>query len=233
MNPAIDALFQYTRSHVTEQDIVDFSPGDPGYANYVRVWTEILRTGVVPRESHFDLSEVIALTGWSLPEDWERPDRFLAYRRFTSAVAVTMLHFGNHSEDIRTANYLARDLLIDLDRANPHYFSLLREVFPVVRDLLAATHGEPEYPFFTFGEMLLAQWAEDWETSQRAATRLIKDENAVRQSEVLGGYVESDRFLLGLTNYDQLHDDWRAFAANLKNPTGHEETQLVIEALGA
>jgi hypothetical protein len=81
--------------------------------------------------------------------------------------------------------------------------------------------------------MLLAQWAEDWNASERAATRLIEEEHAVRESEVLGCYVVSDQFLLGLTNYNQLHGDWRAFAAKLTNPTGHEETQLVMEGLSS
>lgn len=231
MHPAIDALFHYARSTMTERDIVDFSPGDPGYPDYVRVWTEILRTGVVPKESHFDLSEVIALTGWAVPNDWALPDRFLVYRRFTSAVALVLLHYGNQSEDVRSANYLARDFLIDLDRTNSHSFSLLRAAFPVTRDLLAGVSGENEYPFFTFGEMLMAQWAEDWDASERAATNLLSEETAVRFDEDYKHYVASDCFLLGLTNYDQLHDDWRTFAAKLKNPTGHEETQLVIEAI--
>jgi hypothetical protein len=49
---------------------------------------ELARIGVVPQESHFDLSEVIALTGWADPNDWAYPDRFLVYRRLTSGVAV-------------------------------------------------------------------------------------------------------------------------------------------------
>ena len=31
MDASIEALFQFTRSRVTDQDIVEFSPGDPGY----------------------------------------------------------------------------------------------------------------------------------------------------------------------------------------------------------
>ena len=47
MNPSVDALFQYTRSRVTDQDIVDFSPSDPGYPNYVKLWTQIRRSGIM------------------------------------------------------------------------------------------------------------------------------------------------------------------------------------------
>lgn len=231
MYPAIDALFQYTRSHVTEKDIVDFSPGDPGYPDYVRVWTEILRTGVVPNKEDFNLSEVIALTGWSHPEDWDKPDRFLDYRRFTSAVAVGLACHGNDLEIIRPPAYLARDLIIDLDVEDTLHLSLLRPVFPVVHALLAVDPREWEYPFFTFGKMILAQIAEDWPTSEKAATRLIEEDAAVRKKPHFSSDDEDSPLLLGLTNYNQLHDDWRAFAANLKNPTRHEETQLVIEAL--
>jgi hypothetical protein len=231
MNPSVDALFQYTRSRVTDQDIVDFSPGDPGYPDYVKLWTQIRRSGAIPRQSEFDLSEVIGLTGWAKPEQERDPERFRCYRRFTSAVGVALLHYGNNSESVRVANYLARDLVIDLDPTSKRHLSLLRSVAESTREVLSTTNLDEGYPFFTFVSMILAQKARDWSGAEVAATQLINDENAVRQNESLNWMVTDDRFLLGLCNYDQLHHDWISFAETLRNPNAHEDTQLVIDAL--
>jgi hypothetical protein len=231
MNPSVDALFQYTRSRVTDQDIVDFSPGDPGYPNYVKLWTQIRRSGSIPRQSDFDLSEVIGLTGWAEPEQESDPERFRCYRMFTSAVGVALIHYGNDSESVRVANYLARDLVIDLDSKSKQHLSLLRAVAESTRELLSTTNLDEGYPFFTFASMILAQKARDWSVAEVAATQFINDENAVRQDESLNWMVTDDRFLLGMCNYDQLHDNWITFAASLRNPNAHEDTQLVIDAL--
>lgn len=79
--------------------------------------------------------------------------------------------------------------------------------------------------------MILAQKARDWNASEAAATQLIEDEAAVRKNDSLNWTIEDDRFLLGLSVYDQLHKDWISFAQALKNPNQHEDTQLVLEAL--
>jgi hypothetical protein len=231
MDPSVIALFQYTQSRVTDQDIIDFSPGDPGYPNYVKLWTHIRRSGSIPTQTEFDLSEVIGLTGWAKAEKESNPDRFRCYRRFTSAVGVALLHQGNDSVSVRVANYLARDLIIDLDTTNRTHLQLLRAVVDSTRQVLSTTNLEDGYPFFTFAAMILAQKTRDWNTSEAAAIQLIKDENDVRQNESLNWMIADDRFLLGLSNYDQLHDDWISFARELKNPNNHEETQLVIDAI--
>lgn len=117
MDSAIDDLFQFTRSRVTEKDIADFSPNDPGYPDYVRLWTQVHRTGIIPRQIEFDLSEVIALTGWGVPSAYFNPEGFRNFRRFTSSVGVTLLHFfcsltfhGNTSvfAGRSRSNYMAR-----------------------------------------------------------------------------------------------------------------------------
>ena len=142
-----------------------------------------------------------------------------------------MVHNGNDSGNVRVASYLARDLVIDLDPTSSRHLSLLRSVTDSTREVLSTTNLDVGYPFFTFASMILAQKARDWSVAEVAATQLIKDEKAVRQNESLNWMVTDDRFLLGLCNYDQLHNDWISFAETLRNPNGHEDTQLVIDAL--
>lgn len=231
MDSSVISLFQYTRSKVTPQDIIDFSPNDPGYDNYVKLWNEILRTGKIPQETEFDLSEVIGLTGWGDPEEEANPERFRIYRRFTSAVGVGLLNQGNDSESVRPANYLARDLLIDIEPDNRKYLNLLIEVFRNTRSQLMSTGFEEEYPFFTFGLMILHQLDDDYSSSDEVASLLIEDEAQVRNDESLKYLIDNEQFLLGLTNYDQLHDDWRKFASHLENPNKRENTQLVIDSI--
>lgn len=37
-------------------------------------------------------------------------------------------------------------------------------------------------------------------------------------------FVKDDRFLLGLSGFNQLNQEWIAFAQDLRNPNKHEET---------
>lgn len=231
MHPSVTALFQFACRYVTDEDIKDYSPSDPGYGNYVRRWSEILSSGTLPRECEFDLSEVICLTGYHDPEKERAPQRFRNYRRFTSAVALGLIHAGNYSEDVRRpANYLARDLIVDATDTSKDYLKLVRSVFEPTREILTA-RPEEQFPFFTFGSMILAQRAKDYLGAERAASKLIEDEATVRADDRINYLIVSSTFLLGLTVYDQHHEDWISFAKRLKNPRGHEDTQLIIEAL--
>ena len=229
MNPHVKTLFELARSRVSEQHIADFSPTDPGYESYVRLWTHIHRSGEIPKQSKFDLSEVIGLTGWASLDDFDEPLRFRQYRRFTSAVAVALIEFGNDTESVRVGNYLARDLMIDAEITDRKHFDLVRRVFPIVRDTLVKTNFEYEYPYFTFGSLILAQWAGDYGESASFALKLIEDEAAVRNNESLNWGIEDSRFLLGLTNYDQLNADWIRFASQLSNPHNDENLQKVMD----
>lgn len=228
MNEHVDALFQLTRQRITERHISDFSPADPGYESYVRLWTRILRSGAIPNQSEFDLSEVIGLTGWAAPTDFDEPDRFQQYRRFTSSVAVALINGGNDSECVRVANYLARDLIVDTDIGDREHFVAVRNVLPVVRDSLLETNFEEEYPFFTFGSLILAQMAGDFAQMPSLASQLIDDDAAVRTNDSLNWSIQDSRFLFGLTNYNQLNADWVALSSLLSNPTNDTNIQLVM-----
>jgi len=231
MNPLVDTLFQLTRSRITERHISDFSPADPGYKSYVRLWTRIFRSGEIPRQSEFDLSEVIGLTGWALPSDLNQPNRFRDYRRFTSSVGVALITFGNDSDSVRVANYLARDLIVDSHINDREHFDAVRNVFPLVRETLIQTNYEEEYPFFTLGSLILAHMAADFDAMPPIASQLIDDEASVRNNESLNWSVENPRFLFDLTNYDQLNRDWVNLTKTLTNPTDDTNVQLVMDTI--
>jgi hypothetical protein len=230
MNPHVDILFQLTRNRITEQHINDFSPADPGYDSYVNLWTRIFRSGDIPRRSNFDLSEVIGLTGWASQTDFDEPNRFRQYRRFTSSVGVALIIFGNDSESVRVANYLARDLIVDSDIDDREHFNAVRNVFPVVRQALLQTNCEEEWPFFTLGSLILAQMVGDVAEMRSLASQLIDDEAAVRKNESLNWGIEDSRFLFGLTNYDQLNSDWINLISTLTNPSNDAKVQFVMDA---
>jgi hypothetical protein len=231
MHSSVRELFEYCRSNVSDRMILDHAPNDPGYPAYVSLWTTIRRTGIVPKEIEFDLSEVIGLTGWGHAEQESDAEGFRCFRRFTSSVAVMLVHSGNDCESVRPGNYLARDLILDLDASDSNHLKLLRPVFAETRALLAHEPWEGEFPFFTFGMMILAQMEQDWKVAAEAAAMLIDDDAAVRRHDGWRNHAERGQFLLGLSGYDQVHGDWRAFAGRLVNPTKDENTQLIIDSL--
>lgn len=232
MNPLVDKLFQLTRRCITKRHISDFSPADPGYESYVRLWTRIFCSGEIPKQSEFDLSEVIGLTGgWEPLTDLSQPSRFRDYRRFTSSVGVALITFGNDSERVRVANYLARDLIVDVHISDRQHFDAVRNVFPLIRETLIQTNHEEEYPFFTLGSLVLAHMAGDIDEMPTLASQLIDDDASVRNNKTCNWNIQDSRFLFGLTNYNQLNRDWINLTNTLTNPTNDLNVQLVMDAL--
>ena len=228
---SLNALFHHLRNHVTEEDIREFSPGDPGYPDYVKEWLKILTTGVVPTRADFDHSEVIGLTCWSDASDFPSPKRFLRYRLFTMAVACQLSAQGNCSEEVRPANYVAIKLINDVrDLDDDGTSQLVGFALPDLAEILRSQPWiEEEYPFFYAAEMIWAQRNGLFDRAVAAAVNLIEAEQSVRQHEEF--FEESQRFLFGLTNYDQLNDEWDAALGELTNPTASEELKLVTETL--
>lgn len=228
MHSSVEDLFQFARERVTEQDIIDFSPSDPGYPDYVKRWKTIKTTGVFPTDFRFEITEVIALTGgYDSSGDREQLEGFRRFRRLTTSVALALLHKEVEVGFFRASHYIARDLIIDLDRRCPSHLPLLRAVAASTRDVIESS-GNDGYPFFTSAKMILDQLAEDWNEADATATKLIADERAVR--EKFAYIVQDDRFLLGLSRFDQLDGDWLEFSKNLKNPMNLKDTEFVIEA---
>lgn len=135
---------------------------------------------------------------------------------------------------MRPPNYLARDLLIDLEETDTELRRALQPVFADAREFFFSKSQEHEdYPFFSFGSLLLAQRDGEWTLAEDLAHQLIEDESAVRRLPALKSRLHDPRFLLGLTRYDQLHDDWLTLARPFQNPTDADPTQRVIDALEA
>ena len=136
MSPEVLSLVDLTRAAVTAEHVADYAPNDPGYWEYVHCWTALLRPGAVPAERSFELSETIGLTGWDDPASYEQPERFRQFRRFTSAVATALIVQGECPSVVRAANYVLRDLLVDLGDAA--HAAAVRTVLPVLREALIA-----------------------------------------------------------------------------------------------
>lgn len=228
--PEVQALFDFTRSQITEQHIRKHSPTDPGYANYVRVWTEIMRSGVPPTRADFDLTETIGLTSWWSNAPAERSPSFLEYYRFTSAVALSLVHSGNDCEEVRPGNFLAYDLVSQCRIPGDPFFRLVREVLPVTRHHLSETDFDTDFPFFTLGSMVLAHMVDDHAEVARLAPQLIEDESRVRRELPAG---MGPRFLLDTTGYQLRNNQWLALAQGLTNPRGDADLQLLIETFAS
>ena len=205
----------------------NFSSSDPGYWKYVRAWTKLLHAGQPPTRYDGDLTETIFdMSHWRF-EETECAERARVFRRFTTSVALSLVNSEDHLHDILAGSYLAADLLVDIEAGNRKQRSLVTKVVAATRKAMIE-HCDEQYPFFTFAEMVLAQWAGKWEQAEAAATQLIADDAAVRSGEYFHG---EDAFLLGLSVYDSHHCDFIHIAGTLKNRRQHEDTQLVIESI--
>jgi hypothetical protein len=210
------ALFEFTRARVMDEDIERNVPNDPGVFGYIKLWTGIRLTGGIPHNFHVDLEEVINLTRWG-----KRTSKsFLAFRRFTSAVGLVAISWGAGQE--YGTNYLAHNLLTDLLPGDAQHLDLVRRAIAVVGQHLKQQRGWiwcQEYPFFTLGELILAEWAGDHAEARAHAARLLLEEEAVWMDPDATLPGRSDgRFLFCITYQDQFEAAWTELVAKLENP---------------
>ncbi len=220
-HPALRAFFDFTRARVNTEDIIQNVPGDPSAVAYFKLWNAIRRTGRIPDRMQIELSEVICLTAWTDAEGSGNPESFLAFRRFTNGVGLIFLHRGwTEGSCVPPPNYLACQLLTDRIPENGEYMNLLRTIFPVT-SLFLKTDGEgkAEQPFFTLGEIILAQEAGDFAASGAAAARLIVEEEEVwMDAEVRLPCRHDGLFLFCLTHYSRSEQKWMGLISKLENP---------------
>lgn len=234
MNTAVETLFSLLRRKVTLADIREFSPCDPGYEDYVLVWSKVLETGELPDHSDFDLSEVIRLRGYSNPTHESYAHRFCVYRLFVMTVACHLLR-TTETDILHPASYIAIKLIRDAKEvADGTITGLLGDVLSETGDMLKGLDWlEEEYPFFYAAEMVWAQRVCDYTRADAVARKLLAEEQRVRQHEENYSGSPDYRFLFGLTIFNQLEEEWELAFRELVNPNECEDTQLVIDALRA
>ena len=167
------------------------------------------------------------MTGWSKPASYTSPQRFREYRRFTSSVAAALVFLEKDTENIRVANYLARDLIIDADPTDKEHFDAVANVFPVLQNTLEISL-DVEHSFFTLGSLILSHMSNNYDKMAEFAERLKKEE-----SEAIYSWCnkKDSRFPFGITIFDQLKEDWDTFIAGLTNPNNDKEVQFILDGL--
>ena len=87
MHLAIQALFESSAKLATDDDIAH-CPVDPGYHDYIAAMTAIRNTRQIPKETNFDITETIALTGWVSDPKLTSDDSFKRFRRFVNSIGL-------------------------------------------------------------------------------------------------------------------------------------------------
>lgn len=134
------------------------------------------------------------------------------------------------SEGIHPTHYLLIRLLQDqASLHDPMLTELLIPAFEELRESLRQDPWEDEHPFCLLAIILLRLQKGDSPASLRDLARaLIADESAIRTHHE----VDKDQFLLGLTNFNGFHDDWRLKVAEIiPASVPVEELTLIRQAI--
>jgi hypothetical protein len=190
MGNAIQNLIDEARLHVTVADIVEFSFDDPGYADYVRVWSEILKTGYVPSKNKlrgisflncFELTESINLANFDRLKWQQDPARFQSYRILTNAVGLVMAANGL-AGDVMCPSYSMANLLYDsmaLQRRST--LELLCPAFLELHDELIR-HESQEGPIVLVAQLIIGFMGYgDRLRLNELAERIIDDDSSYRK----------------------------------------------------
>lgn len=192
---------------MSREDVVLYSPGDPGYPDYVEVWTQILESGVAPEEQSFDLTETINLTRWTDADREKNPTRFRWYRVFTNSVAVILSAL--EEGDLLPVNYTVLRLLQDAAALDDEeLFKALEPVFPEFHSrIVKADYLPGEVPFVSLAVLVFACMGHGHvESLGDLAQRIIDEESQARKRGHDFGLAS---FMWGVACFDQLHDEWR------------------------
>lgn len=206
MKQACSELFAHASRHVTARDIADFCPSDPGYADYVRAWGDVLANGMPPDSYDFDITETINLTQYSDAERAADEVRFRRFRTFTNAAGFALL-MSTGGAEFMTPNYLAISLIEDAHALQDEpLLRLLPDVFTEAHDRLAADEWfAGETPFLSLGRLILTCLGHGPpEEIPRLADQVIAE------ADKHAGH-GSNEFLWGCVDLNQLQERWRHF----------------------
>jgi hypothetical protein len=206
--PNLD-LFKYAAGFVSVEDIAKFAPNDPGYENYVREFTQILKSGALPPRADFDITETIGLTRWSNPDREKNPVRYRRFRTFTNAVGVALCVASQRDDDSLPANYSAISLFDDACALHDRkLLSLLLPTFEEFYKVLYADNSA-ESLFLLLGYLLgMIELKSPEPAIDEVAARIMNEEPEYEE-------MASKQFLWGRTFFDPLHSVWKRYSREL------------------
>lgn len=208
-------FFKYAADNVTLEDVAKFCPNDPGYPDYVREFSAILTSRIIPTEFDFDITETINLTRWGKPEQEFQKQQAIRYRRFrifTNAVGLAIILGPNEDGWNMGCNYYAISLLDDIAELEDLYANEL--LLPVLNEMhhkLSHTGSPEEAVFYLLAQLFLALMGHAPKTNlNELVNQLIAEERRLDTDND-----DRQEFLWPRTSFDQLHDRWRHFVEKL------------------
>ncbi len=186
MGKAIDNLIDAARAHVTVEDIENFVMNDPGYPDYVRVWSQILKTGFIPTKNK--LRGLMFVDAFALSENINMFNhfrrcsnvRFRNYQVLTSSVGLLMTSLGYPEDDISPSRCVS-NLLFNAKRLRRR--QILKWLEPAFIELHRGLvqHESRHAPFALLGRLLLAYMGYgSREQIAQLARQVIDDEADLR-----------------------------------------------------
>lgn len=233
MKSRLDDLFELASSEVTDADFRMFCPNEPGEANYVDLCIAVKRSGTIPEVVDPDWFEVFGIAQRGSAEEDAQEERFVRFKLFCGAVAAKFLLREPGLDPVVIVNYVCCSLVMAARELKKRELTeILVDVFPVLAKEMEDYRAPSgwvvqEYPFCLLAGILMAQDLKDFQVASELAGRLLVAEESVRRESFFPGH----EFLMGLTNYDSLHQVWLALAESLKNSDKSEPMQQVIEEL--
>ena len=220
--PDRDGLLRKVSELVDDQMLVEIARADWGedVPEHLVELRKIRDTAAVPAPVRFCPQEVLELTRWSdstASRPMQRRDHVM--RAFACAALLRIKgEPGNADALIEGENATLAQLLASLDLLGGAY---REKALQFLAWRLETMEDDDEgRPFFIYGLLLLAlKTRTDLANSQlrEIVDWLIEDEDRVRRAEWWSPYRKhADRWLLGLTTFDQRHVVWVATAYALR-----------------
>jgi hypothetical protein len=226
--PSSTALLDWLHSHIDDTMLHEIAAADYGHREQenFQALRNIYESLEIPAPLPWNPREVLELTRWSEPDDSQQTwsstgTRGHLIRAFCCAILLKAADAPEtlvfiHAENDTLAQLLASVLQLGREASESalHFLSWRIQRLPGY---------DAEYPFFALGLLLLR--AALFEPGQEGADLKLLADWVMREearARRMCAIVESEAWLLGLTNFDQRHKVWRRLAQEkLLDPTKH------------
>ena len=235
---SIAEFFAFHRSRITEGDIQDMVPSDPGSGGYIQFLKAIRKNGLLPDRPDGDLWEVVCAPpiGPKKPLPSPQAEQFQAsmvrYRNFVFSIALGSVDTG--ADDDWIWLYPISWLLEDADRRDSSYLRLLRSALDVTGQKLAQSgYLIDARPFFTLGMLILSSWLKDSAGMSAAAKRIIREDGDFRADQKARWGQAAPGFLWDIqeiVSKDRLAA-LKRMAAEIQNPANDFDVECVLRSL--